>query len=96
MGLSPPTTLVPPPNGIDGDAVLGAVAQDRGDGVVVAGQQHGVGRVLYPGVLAPQQVEGGLAAGVQQPIAVGGAAVLGADDFGQRVLIRCDNADGRS
>ena len=71
-----------------GDAVLGAVAQDRGDGVVVAGQQHGVGRVLDAGVLAPQQVEGGLAAGAQQPIAVGGAAVLGADDPGQRVLIR--------
>ncbi len=71
--------------------MLGAVAQDRGHGVLTvgaAGQQDRVGRILAPGVLATQQVGGGLAAGMQQPIAVGGAAVFGADDPGQRVQIR--------
>ena len=64
-----------------------AAAQDLGDLVLVAGQQHRVGRVLDSGVLAAQQVERGLAAGAQQPGAVVGAAVLGADDGGQRVAV---------
>src|SRR5262249_42172134 len=67
------------------NAVLGAVAEDRGDGVVVSGQQYRVGRILDAGVLAPQHVWGGLAAGAQQPVAVRGAEVLRADDAGQRV-----------
>lgn len=53
--------------------------QDVGDGVLpvgAAGQQHRVGRILDTGVFAPQQVWGGLAAGVQQPVAIGGAEIL--------------------
>ncbi len=71
--------------------MLGAIPQDRGNVpivTVVAGQQHGVGRILDPGILAAQQVDGGLAARTQQTIVIGGAAVLGADDFGQRIVIR--------
>ena len=79
----------------DGDAMLGAVAQDRGDLVVVAGQQDRVGRVLYAGVFAPQHVGGGLAASVQQPVAVRSAEVLGAHDRGQRILI-CLRQRGRA
>ena len=71
----------------DGNAVVRAVPQDRGDLVVVAGQQHRVGCVLDAGVLAAQQVEGGLAACAQQPGTVVDAAVLGADDRGQRVAV---------
>ncbi len=44
--------------------------------VGAAGQQHRVGRILDTGVFAPQQVWGGLAAGVQQPVAIGGAEIL--------------------
>ena len=90
-GIEPTDHAGATPERDHGDAVLGTVAQDRGHGVVTfgaAGQQDRVGRILAPGVLAAQQVEGGLAAGMQQPIAVGGAAVLGADDPGQRVQIR--------
>ncbi len=46
----------------DRDAALGAVGEDRGDLVVIAGQQNRVGCVLNAGVLAPQQIQGGLAA----------------------------------
>ena len=51
--------------------------QNLGDLVLVAGQQHRVRRILDSGILAAQQVEGGLAAGAQQPGAVVDAAVLG-------------------
>ena len=71
----------------DGDAALRAEAQDLGDLVFVAGQQHRVGRVLDTGILASQQVKGGLAAGTQQPGAVVDDAVLGADDRGEGVAV---------
>ena len=67
--------------------MLRAVPQDRGDLVVSAGQQHRVGRILRAGVLAPQQVQRGLAAGTQQPIVVVDAAVVRADDGGQRLAV---------
>ncbi len=71
----------------DGDAALPAQPQDRGDLVFVAGQQHRVGRVLDSGVPASQQVKGGLAAGAEQPGVVVDAAVVCADDVGQRVAV---------
>ena len=45
----------------DGDAVIGAVAQDLGDRVLTigaTGQQDRVGRILDPSVLPAQQVGG--------------------------------------
>ena len=52
-----------------------------------AGQQHGVWRVLHSGVSASQQVERGFAARAQQPGVVVDAAVLRADDVGQRIRV---------
>ncbi len=63
--------------------------------VGAAGQQHRVGRILDTGVFAPQQVWGGLAAGVQQPVAIGGAEILGADDARQRIVV-CPRQGGRA
>ncbi len=71
----------------DGDAALRAYPQDRGDVVLRAGQQHGVGRVLNPGVPASQQVERRFAACAQQPGVVVDSAVFGADDAGQRIRV---------
>ena len=71
----------------DGDAALPAQSQNRGDLLVVAGQQHRVGCVLHSGVPASQQVKGGLAAGAEQPIPVVDAAVVSADDVGQCVAV---------
>lgn len=82
-----------------GNAVVGAVVQDVGDGVLpvgAAGQQHRVGRILDTGVFAPQQVWGGLAAGVQQPVAIGGAEILVPTMRASASWSAPDRADGRS
>jgi hypothetical protein len=42
----------------DGDAVLRAVPQNRGDVVLGARQQHRVGGLLHAGVFAAQQIQG--------------------------------------
>ena len=86
-GSSPPTTLVPPPNGTTAMLRCPQQPQDRGNLVFVAGQQHRIRRVLDSGILASQQVKRGLAACAQQPGTVVDAAVLGPDDLGQRVAV---------
>ena len=73
----------------DGDAVLRAVPQDRGDLVVGAGQQHRVGSILKTGVLAPQQIQGGLAARTQQSVLIVDAAVARPDNGGQCLAVGC-------
>jgi len=45
------------------------------------------GRILSSGVLAAQQIHRGLAAGMQQAIPVVGAAMVRADDRGQRLAV---------
>ena len=49
----------------DGDAARGAIADDLGYFFLVTGYQYGVGRILYAGILAAQQVQGRLSAGAQ-------------------------------
>ena len=67
--------------------MVGAVTEDLQNGVVIAGQQHRVRRILDAAVFAAQHVGSGLAAGAQQPVPVGGAEVFGADDLGETVLV---------
>jgi hypothetical protein len=71
----------------DCDAMLRAVPQYRGNLIISAGQQHRVGSILHTGVFAPQQIEGGLAAGVQQSVPVIDPAVAWAHDGAQRFAV---------
>ena len=72
----------------DGDAALPRSSRRIvGDLVVVAGQQHRVGRVLDSGVLAAQQVEGGLAARAQQPARSSTPQCSAPTIVGQRVAV---------
>jgi hypothetical protein len=71
----------------DGDAVLGAVGEQRGDLVLVRGQQDRVRCVLTVDLVAAQQIQGRLAARMKKPRAVVGEAVLRTDDLRQAVEI---------
>lgn len=70
------------------DPLLRAVPQHLGDLVVGAGSQDRVGCVLWFSVLAPQQIQRGLAAGAQQPGTVTVDAVRLADDGGEGGAVR--------
>lgn len=79
----------------DRDPPLGAEREQGGDLLLAAGQHHGVRRVLLGPAAAAQQVRRGLAAGAQQPVGVGGADVLGADDRGQVIAVGRGEGGGR-
>ena len=63
----PPTTEVPPPKGTSATRCSDAPGDQRGDLVVRAGHDHGVRGVGAVARAHPQQVRGGLAAGVPDP-----------------------------
>jgi len=69
------------------DALRAAVLEDRRDLLLVGGQQYRVGCVLNSAIAPTQQVEGGLAARVQQPAEVVGHTIGLPDDAGQRGAI---------
>ena len=71
----------------DRNAVLRAISENRGHIFFIAGQQHRVGRILYAGVLAAQQIQRGLTARTQQPGSVVDAAVRGPHDLRQPLAI---------
>ena len=96
-GSSPPTTLVPPPNGTTAMLRCPHNAQDRGDLVFVGGQQHGVRRVLDSAISSPQQVERGLAARTEQPGAWSSTPQCSAPTISASASRSAgDSADGRN
>ena len=67
----------------DRDVVRDRDREDRGDLVVRAGADDGVGRVGEVALARPEEVGRRLAPGAQPPGLVVGADVLGADDLGE-------------
>ena len=68
------------------DSLLRAVVENGGNVVLVAGKDHRIGSVLV-NLFAPQQVQCGFTAGVQQPVGVPGSQKLRADDRRQGVAM---------